>query len=172
MKRKTNRRRGGEEAVPIGTVLEAPASLTGPRLALATRKKEFDIHKNWDEIVGTVIAKRTRPARLYGKKLYITVNSSSWMNELQYHKEQLLKNLNNTLGHGAVTELVFTQSAITRAKKDETKKNEQKKTLKTRELNIEEKEFIEKTAGSVKDKELREIIKKAMEKEKVLAHGE
>ncbi len=57
------------------------------------------LSQEWEQIVGKGVGRHTRPGRISGKQLYVFVDSSVWLNELQrYGKTQMLSNLQSKFG--------------------------------------------------------------------------
>jgi len=61
----------------------------------------------WDTAVGPVIAANTRPSAFKGKLLLVHASSSTWLHQLQFMKEDILRKVNRTLGDGAVEDIKF-----------------------------------------------------------------
>ena len=61
----------------------------------------------WDEAVGETIARNARPAAFKGKLLIVHVNSSAWIHQLQFLKNDLITKLNAALGKPLVEEIKF-----------------------------------------------------------------
>lgn len=97
---------------------------TGPRgglptaagqiLALALRRhglepklKRYEFVARWDEIVGKELARRTRPGPLLDGVLTVFVASSSWAQELSFHKLAVLKRIQHISGSGVVDDVRF-----------------------------------------------------------------
>ncbi|HBG47836.1 MAG TPA: hypothetical protein DDW94_12735 [Deltaproteobacteria bacterium] len=143
-------RRTGSDAT-ISSVLDA----TLGHLNLGARLREFRLKKLWPDCVGEAIAKRACPERLMGTVLFCSVESSPWMTELNYQKTIIIGRLNETLGPGAITEIVFRAGQVKgrKARKPE---------VPTRPLTPEEESFIEKTTGSIRDTRLKNLIERVM----------
>lgn len=47
----------------------------------------------WKELVGDTLEKKTRPIKLYRKRLLIEVSGSSWANEMEFLKPALLNKI-------------------------------------------------------------------------------
>ncbi|CAB5130153.1 hypothetical protein D3OALGA1CA_3170 [Olavius algarvensis associated proteobacterium Delta 3] len=75
---------------------------TGPSAGDLTR-----IWDLWDQAVGPVIAASTHPAAFRGKLLLVHAASSTWLHQLQFMKEDILRKVNNPLGEGAVEDIKF-----------------------------------------------------------------
>ncbi|MFZ3072589.1 MAG: DUF721 domain-containing protein [Thermodesulfobacteriota bacterium] len=136
-----------------------------PNLGLETLLMEHEIRKNWQRIIGDSLSRKTLPARLRNKTLCVSVSSSAWMNELSFHKKEILKKINEMLGKTVVAEIIFKPGSVKNAK------NSVKSESPARELTQGEKLFIEKVSSAVKDRELKKALKKAMENAKRHENG-
>jgi len=47
----------------------------------------------WKDMVGDTLEKKTRPIKLYGKRLLVEVAGSSWANEMEFLKPALLNKI-------------------------------------------------------------------------------
>jgi hypothetical protein len=61
----------------------------------------------WDDEVGPTIARRAQPARFRNGILFVTVATHSWMQELQFVKDELRERLNQRLGSDLVRDIFF-----------------------------------------------------------------
>jgi len=61
----------------------------------------------WDDIVGDKIARKARPRELEGKTLLVDVTSSAWVHELSYLKNDIIRELNQRVGGGAIDRIIF-----------------------------------------------------------------
>ncbi|MDQ1330812.1 MAG: hypothetical protein QG578_1077 [Thermodesulfobacteriota bacterium] len=61
----------------------------------------------WDEVVGAAVAKNASPAGFKGKILLVNVVSSVWIQELQYHRKDIIRKLNEALGKELVCDIKF-----------------------------------------------------------------
>jgi predicted nucleic acid-binding Zn ribbon protein len=61
----------------------------------------------WDRAVGKAIAENTRPAAFKGKLLLVHVTSSTWIQQLQFLKKDMIKKVNEALGKNLVEEIKF-----------------------------------------------------------------
>ena len=59
---------------------------------------EYRLWTHWGEVVGPKLFQRCRPLRLKDHVLTIAVSTSTWLNELQYMKLQLLEKIKQHLG--------------------------------------------------------------------------
>ena len=61
---------------------------------------QLDLHSifpNWEKLVGEEIAEHAQPLKIERGVLWIEVDNSSWLQQIQYEKLGLLDNLNNFL---------------------------------------------------------------------------
>ncbi len=61
----------------------------------------------WPEIAGADVAANASPAQLKGGRLVVATSSSVWAHTLQYMSEDLMARINDRLGAGVVTRIVF-----------------------------------------------------------------
>ena len=61
----------------------------------------------WDDAVGKIIAQNARPAGFKGKLLIVHVNSSAWIHQLQFLKNDIMTKLNAALGKPLIEEIKF-----------------------------------------------------------------
>ncbi|HYD49366.1 MAG TPA: DUF721 domain-containing protein [Terriglobales bacterium] len=72
----------------------------------------FDVWRVWNASVGESIAKRAQPRNFRNRVVIVTVDSSTWMQELQSMKERLRRELNQRLGAEAIADIVFVAGTI------------------------------------------------------------
>jgi predicted nucleic acid-binding Zn ribbon protein len=68
---------------------------------------KIEVLTQWDEICPNVIAKHATPIGFKDKKLSLEVNSSAWLNELTFFKEELIAALNERAGKKVIKEIRF-----------------------------------------------------------------
>jgi predicted nucleic acid-binding Zn ribbon protein len=61
----------------------------------------------WPNVVGTIIAKKTKNIEVKNRKLYISLNSSVVRNELILLKQDLIKRLNEEAGSNTINDIYF-----------------------------------------------------------------
>jgi predicted nucleic acid-binding Zn ribbon protein len=66
-----------------------------------------EVWRLWDEAVGETIAQNARPAAFKGKLLVVHVNSSTWIHQLQFLKNDMIAKLNADLGKPLISEIKF-----------------------------------------------------------------
>ncbi|HDL07738.1 MAG TPA: DUF721 domain-containing protein, partial [Desulfobacteraceae bacterium] len=61
----------------------------------------------WNDVMEKSIAENARPAAFKGDILLLNVNSSAWMHQLQFFKENIIEKLNNSFGKKLVKDIKF-----------------------------------------------------------------
>ena len=84
------RSRGSRKPEPVGPILKSVIQNLGLEKGLLQQRVIF----SWPDVVGKEIAQKTTPLRIRGSKLFVEVESSSWMNHLLYLKPIILSKLN------------------------------------------------------------------------------
>ena len=79
---------------------------------LADFKKSFggDLLQVWDvwaDAVGPVISEHTRPAAFKEKQLLVHVTDSTWLQELQFLKADIIQAVNEMVGAKSVEDIKF-----------------------------------------------------------------
>jgi len=125
--------------------------------------KGFSIYKLWQKTVGPKIAARALPLKLSEKKLYVTVATSIWMEELKYLKEELIQKLNRELKENPIDDIIFRLGKIGGqhiANRQSTRSSANQKI--SIQLSQREMDDIERLINPVKDQELKETIRRAI----------
>ena len=68
------------------------------------------IFNHWEEIVSTEIYKKTKPERLTGSTLYVSVSTSIWANELSLMSDKIIEKINSFVGEEVVKSIRFKQN--------------------------------------------------------------
>ena len=71
------------------------------------RLHAYRVWSFWAEEVGETIASRAHPAGIHGGVLSIRVTSHSWIQELQFMKEDIRARLNKRLGKDLIRDIYF-----------------------------------------------------------------
>ena len=70
----------------VGEILPRVLELMG----LDGKFEETKLFRGWADVVGPVIAKKSRPRMLRDGILFIEVENSVWMQELWFHQQQII----------------------------------------------------------------------------------
>ena len=61
----------------------------------------------WPDIVGKEVARRARPGAFRDGILFVKVTSSTWVQELEFMKDEFIERINETMGEDLVDEIRF-----------------------------------------------------------------
>lgn len=61
----------------------------------------------WNEIVGTTVAKNTKPDRVEHGVMVVKVSSPTWRQELYFQKKEIIQKINNTIGKNVIRDIRF-----------------------------------------------------------------
>ena len=147
-----------KEPAKIGNILSAFWRNNTPK-AVANW---FRVLSVWPKIAGINIAKRARPLKIAGKTLYLTVETSAWMEELKYIKGDIIKKINEELQDTAVEDIVFRLGKITHAPTRRPNSNPLAGNVHTTQLSQKEMDNIDRLVIPVKDEGLKETIRRAI----------
>jgi predicted nucleic acid-binding Zn ribbon protein len=127
-------------------------------LGLQTRLKTEQLTVLWPKLVGPTVAKIAYPAQFRSGTLFIDVSDSVWMQELKFQEGELIGRLNETLGEALVRRLFFQLARI-----PPPEVNPQTETKSTPPavvpLDPEQELILEREVASVRDPQLREVLK-------------
>ena len=87
----------------IGAVIKNYLQQSG----LDRRLKEVEIINSWEELVGTMISRRTKKIELKNGKMIIYLQSSVVKNELMMLRETLKNTLNEKVGEEIIREIIL-----------------------------------------------------------------
>jgi hypothetical protein len=119
----------------------------------------FKLQSLWIETVGEHVGIHSEPIKLYGKKLVVRVEHSSWMHELSYLKPEMIAKINSILGTCQINDVRFISGTVWKSPS-----GMRKKTLPAEmtPLTSDEEEFILKAAAEIKDDLVRDAALRAM----------
>ncbi len=125
------------------------------------------LRSHWKEIVGEALAKRSWLLYIKAGTLYIGVENSVWLQQMQFFKRELIDNINKYMNNKVVKDIVLKSSDARRTKSSEAGYNLKEIEInKINTVNITltqtEKEIIEKSAEGLSDENLREKFIKLM----------
>jgi len=103
------RRSGGSSSrkpQPVGEILDNLLQ----KLGIAEEVARQEVLHRWGPTVGEKIAAVSRAVAVSGDVLFVQVDSSAWMNELNLMRHDILRRLNAGAGDGRIERIVFTLS--------------------------------------------------------------
>ena len=87
----------------VGSILERVFS----SLNLGIKVKQYQIWDVWDGVVGEAIARQAQPHQIRNMVLWVTVSSSTWMQQLEFMKKQIVNRLNHSIGEEVIKDIHF-----------------------------------------------------------------
>ena len=129
-------------------------------LGLQGHLSGYRIFGQWEQTVGAVIARHARPQTVRGKKLYLSVDSPAWMQQLSLLKPELIEKVNRNLGRDAIKDIALKLGEI-----DSPEARPKEEAPLRAPLNTEERERIEKYVQGAHDPDVREAIRRVIERD-------
>ena len=133
------------------------------RHRIPVRTEDHQLEKIWNEAVGPKIAAYARPEAIKRNVLFVKVANSVWMQQLHFLKQDILEKVNRSYENNPVSNIFFSiddRVAAAAEKKKPPSPERESSPLKARD-----KKMIEKSLASIKDEDLKEILKRAMTRE-------
>ena len=127
-------------------------------LGLQKRLKAEQITALWPKIVGPAVVKIAYPAHFRSGTLFIDVADSAWMQELKFQEGELIGRVNDALGEALVRRLFF-QLARTPPPAPIERREAEPSPPAARRLDPQQELALEREVASVRDPQLREILK-------------
>jgi predicted nucleic acid-binding Zn ribbon protein len=91
-----------DDPQPLSTALDGLLRDQGWRLAAAVGS----VFGRWDQLVGADVAAHTRPDRFSDGELLVIADSAAWATQVRLLAANLVRRLNEELGHGTVNRVV------------------------------------------------------------------
>jgi predicted nucleic acid-binding Zn ribbon protein len=127
---------------------------------LESRLQEYRVIGQWEKAVGKVIARHAQPCSLRGKKMTLVVDSPAWMQQLTLLKPEIVEKVNRRLGHNAIRDIMLKLGEVAQHE------GEVSEDLPVRaDLDRDEREKIESALQDLHDPEIREAVRRVMEKD-------
>jgi hypothetical protein len=128
------------------------------RIGLLQKMGEQRVRDCWEQIVGKAVAEATQPFRCRNRVFQVKVVSSVWMQELQFHKEMMIRKLNEFCGHPLVRDVWFFLGEKEKAKEIPAVGTTRKGAGENGDLSQEEISRMEREVGRLHDREMKEIF--------------
>ncbi len=84
----------------------------------ATRLWEYRLQKQWDALVGEVVAAHTWPTRIKFRKLHVAVDNSVWLHQLLYLKATLMENIQAQMEELQLEDIIFRIGELPEAREE------------------------------------------------------
>jgi predicted nucleic acid-binding Zn ribbon protein len=142
------------------------------RLHLEERAREMQALLVWTRVVGPQIAAVTEPDAVRDGVLHVIARTSTWTSELTFHKQSILKGLNQALGKGTLRDLRFHQGPVGHAPAQEpsSQPGPTPEQLAAIRLSAEEEREIADAVADQPDGELRELVGRILAGERRRRH--
>jgi predicted nucleic acid-binding Zn ribbon protein len=124
------------------------------------RLREGRIWEVWEEAVGGKIAAHAQPASFREGTLTLHVDSSPWLQQLNYLKKDLIAKVNEALDEELVQEIQLKGGKVKSSAPNP------QQTVKRRKLSENEQTWIKEQADSIPDPELRAVFENLIRKDR------
>jgi predicted nucleic acid-binding Zn ribbon protein len=88
---------------PLNAVLERVLG----SLNLGLKVKQYRIWDVWNSVVGEAIARQAQPQQIRAMVLWVTVSNSTWMQQLEFMKRQIIERINEHIGETVIRDIRF-----------------------------------------------------------------
>jgi hypothetical protein len=146
--------------VSIGNVLEKELKKRG----VPVQFQDTRLRDTWEEAVGPVIAAQTRAESRKKDTLNVKVSSSVWMQQLHFLRDEITQKVNRVFTSDPIKNIRFRIGDIPSPPPAKEKK-EAWTPGRLSFLRERDKKMIEETTATLKDPELKALLKRMMEKE-------
>ncbi|NTU43071.1 MAG: DUF721 domain-containing protein [Nitrospirales bacterium] len=127
-------------------------------LGIEEKLRLESLKDDWQKIFGAPLSLHTQPAEIHDHELLIYVDSPAWLNQLKFFRDDMLAKLRPY----GIRELKFKRGTVYHEKKQTTQQD--REPAAQRPLTAEEKDWIEEETSGISDDELRDQIRRAMER--------
>jgi hypothetical protein len=130
---------------------------------LESKLRDYHVFDYWEEVVGTRVARHTRPKRFQDRILWVVVDSTVWMQQLAFLEGKIREKLNQAVGSQTVERIRFQIGELSRLPKEE---SESAIFPDLRKATIDDsvKRNIEKELAGVSDEELKGRLRDLFQK--------
>jgi hypothetical protein len=159
MYRKKTPRKGQKNLQKLGDFLER----TLKRRKIHIDIRDSDTWNAWRKAVGPQISAQTEAYKLKNRTLFVRVSTSTWMQELQFMKQDIIEKVNSVMEKETIQNIHFSLGHIEPVVDNEkTSDIDQKKyTLRAREERL----IKNSLDSTISDGELKTILQRVMAKE-------
>jgi predicted nucleic acid-binding Zn ribbon protein len=130
------------------------------------RLEEYRIFGQWEKTVGGLVASHARPATMRGSKLFLTVDSPAWMQQLSLLKPEIIEKVNRGLGKDVVRDIALTLGEVPKAEHTPPLRRSFRA-----ELTPDERTRIEDAVAEIRDPEVQAAFRRVMEKDVLSRKG-
>ncbi|MBW2637380.1 MAG: DUF721 domain-containing protein [Deltaproteobacteria bacterium] len=163
MYRRKRARKGQKKLLRLGDFL----GKTLKRKKISIDIMDQDIRNAWRKAVGPQISTQSDPVKFNNGMLYVKVSTPTWMQELQFMKQEITERLNAEMGNKTLKNIHFSIGHTVPPPPPPDPETVNEKVSGDFTLKEREKRLISKTTSTINDSELRNIIKRIMKKEMI-----
>lgn len=142
---------------PVGDVLERVFN----KLSLDKKIKEMKALNLWEEVTGEKISRHSFPLFVRKGNLFVKVDSSGWLTQLTYLKNEIISRLNQRLGGGSIKNIYFRLGEVKKERKGKIKAAQVRITLGKEEL-----ARIKERLKEVKNKPIQRVLSRILIKDR------
>jgi len=143
--------------VPISSVLDD----TLRRLGLEAKVKQHQVFSLWSEVVGPKICHHAQPIHVRGGRLFVAVEDSMWLHQLNFLKHQILMELNRKLDKAAIYEIILRVGEV-RPLLGQPKDGDPFPCRPQEELGAQQKERVRAILSPIKDQGCQEVLQRLL----------
>ncbi len=121
---------------------------------------EHTISKRWEEIVGEKVALHTKPDTISYRILTVYVDSSVWMQQLTFLKDNIVKKINEVTGRQIIKDIKFRIGDVAKDASAENKRPDER--MEHRLLTKDDLIFADEVTKPIGDDETKGRAKKAV----------
>ncbi|HUI46950.1 MAG TPA: DUF721 domain-containing protein [Nitrospirota bacterium] len=125
---------------------------------MQSRVPEYRVSSRWAGTVGAAIARHAQPRTLRGGRLLLIVDSPAWMQQISLMKPEIIAKLNSNLGAEIIRDITLKLGELSSSPMQP--EGEEVPAV----ISREEREMIDQSVHEVGDGEIREAIKRMIEK--------
>lgn len=121
----------------------------------------YQILDIWPEIVGQQFSKNTSAERFVKGILYISVNSNTWLNQVNFFKIEIMNKYNKHFEKEVIKDIkFFLNKNNNNNSESKNYKNKINKNINLESLPTEDKDYINKCTSSIEDEDLKNKLEK------------
>lgn len=127
--------------------------------------KEAFIIANWKNIVGKKLSEKSQPLYIKNKTLIMRVENSAWIQQINFLKKEIIKNINDFLNGNYIEKLSIRTGKINDYDIEEDKK-EENNNIDLKSINLEREDIflIKSIIENIKDEDIKRSFYRAMSK--------
>ncbi|MDH7500568.1 MAG: DUF721 domain-containing protein [candidate division NC10 bacterium] len=139
--------------VPLRSVLDD----TLRRLGLEAKVKQHQAFSLWSEVVGPKICHHAQPTHVRAGRLFVAVEDSMWLHQLNFLKHQILIELNRRLQKAGLCEIILRVGEV-RTLPGPSPKTDRSPTRLPQPLGPREEERVRALLDPIKDPGCQEVV--------------